>query len=122
LHKSEQDARVALAIGAGDSEKVGIARRFDREGDYACAVRRSAAPLAALVAAIEAHGGCARALGAGARKKDVCVGLVKQIELEVGPITVQVFNIGASVPHLIPEETARTNCRLTRGTPRGTCW
>ena len=46
--------RVALIVGAGDGNGAAIARRFAREGYYSCVVRRTAAPLTVLVAAIEA--------------------------------------------------------------------
>ena len=96
-----------MIVGAGDGNGAAIARRFARENYYSCVVRRTAAPLAALVAAIEADSGRARAFSADAQKEDVVVGLVEQIEREVGPIEVLVFNIGANVPCSILEETSR---------------
>jgi NAD(P)-dependent dehydrogenase (short-subunit alcohol dehydrogenase family) len=122
LDNSEQAARVALIVRAGDGNGAAIARRFACEGYYACVVRRSAAPLAALVTALEAHGRRARAFGAVARRADAFVGLFKQIERGVGPNEVLVFNIGAVVPCSFSDDASRTNCQLTRGTPRETCW
>ena len=87
---------VALVIGAGDSTGGAIAKRFAREGYVACVTRRSADKLAPLVQEIESAGG----------EEDV-VTLIEQIEREVGPIEVLVFNIGANVPCSILEETAR---------------
>jgi NAD(P)-dependent dehydrogenase (short-subunit alcohol dehydrogenase family) len=98
---------VALIIGAGDGNGASIARRFAREGFYTCVVRRNAASLDMLVASIESLGGRARAFGADARKEEVVIGLVDQIEREIGPIEVLVFNIGANVPCSILEETSR---------------
>jgi NAD(P)-dependent dehydrogenase (short-subunit alcohol dehydrogenase family) len=121
LDNSEQAARVALIVPAGGSNGAAIARPFACKRYCACVVRRSAAQLATLVAAIEAHDGCAWAFGADARKDDAFAGLVKQIERQVGPIAALVFNIGANAPSLTPEEASRTNCQLPRGTPRGTC-
>ena len=46
--------KVALVIGAGDATGGAIARRFAREGYFACVTRRSADKLQDLVAAIEA--------------------------------------------------------------------
>ena len=97
----------ALVIGAGDATGGSIARRFAREGMTACVVRRSADKLLPLVAAIEADGGRARAWGVDARNEEAVVALVDEVEREVGPIDVYVFNIGANVPSSILDETAR---------------
>ena len=94
-------------IGAGDATGGAIARRFAREGLTACVVRRSADKLAPLVAAIEGAGGRARAFGVDARNEEGVVALVDEIERDVGPIGVYVFNIGANVPSGILDETAR---------------
>jgi len=103
------DARgpVALVIGAGDATGGAIARRFAREGLVACVTRRSADKLAPLVDEIRAAGGAARGFVSDARKEEEVIALVEQIEREVGPIEVLVFNIGANVPSSVLEETAR---------------
>jgi NAD(P)-dependent dehydrogenase (short-subunit alcohol dehydrogenase family) len=98
---------VALVVGAGEATGSAIARRFAREGYTACVARRSADKLAPLVAEIEAAGGRARAFAADARREEEVQTLVRQIEDEVGPIEVAVFNVGANVPCSILEETAR---------------
>ncbi len=98
---------VALVIGAGDATGGAIARRFARAGLYACVTRRSADKLAPLVARIEAEGGRARGFASDARKEEEVVALVDDIERDIGPIEVFVFNIGANVPCSILEETAR---------------
>ena len=100
-------ARVALIIGAGDATGGAIAKRFAREGYMACVTRRSADKLQPLVDAITAAGGQARGFASDARKEEDVVALIEQIEREVGPIEVLVFNIGANVPCSILEETAR---------------
>jgi NAD(P)-dependent dehydrogenase (short-subunit alcohol dehydrogenase family) len=98
---------VILVIGAGDGNGAAIARRFAKEGLIACVARRTAEPLAALVQSIEASGGRARAFATDARKEEAVVALVEEIERDVGPIEVLVFNVGANVPSSILEETAR---------------
>ena len=98
---------VALVIGAGDATGGAIARRFAREGLVACVTRRSADKLAPLVDEIRAAGGSARGFASDARKEEDVIALVEQIEREVGPIEVLVFNIGANVPSSVLEETAR---------------
>jgi NAD(P)-dependent dehydrogenase (short-subunit alcohol dehydrogenase family) len=99
--------KVALIIGAGDATGGAIARRFAREGYTACVTRRSLDKLQPLLDRIAADGGQARGFASDARREEEVVALVEQIESEVGPIEVLVFNIGANVPSSILEETAR---------------
>jgi len=101
------DNKAILVMGAGDATGGAIARRFAREGYIACVTRRHADKLAPLVARIEADGGKARAFGSDARKEDEVIALFAQIEREVAPIEVAVFNIGANVRFPITEMTAR---------------
>ncbi len=99
--------KAVLVIGAGDATGGAIAKRFAREGYEACVVRRSAEKLDPLVAEIEAAGGNAHPFGVDARKEDQMVSLIEQIERDVAPIEVAVFNIGANVNFPITEMTAR---------------
>ncbi|MFS2103202.1 SDR family oxidoreductase [Ralstonia sp. Ralssp135] len=99
--------KAALVIGAGDATGGAIARRFAREGYIACVTRRSADKLQPLVEAIRAEGGQAQGFASDARKEDDVIKLVDDIERDVGPIEVMVFNIGANVPSSILDETAR---------------
>lgn len=103
----ENNNRVALIIGAGDSTGAAIARRFAREGYVACLTRRSADKLQPLVDSILAEGGRAHGFASDARKEDQVAELTETIERDIGPIEVMVFNIGANVPCSILEETAR---------------
>ncbi|WP_353256019.1 SDR family NAD(P)-dependent oxidoreductase [Hyphomonas sp.] len=99
----------ALIIGAGDATGGAIARAFAREGLTACVTRRARNLdlLGELVADIEAAGGKARAFGVDAREEEATTALFNQIEAEVGPLEVCVFNIGANVRFGITETTAR---------------
>jgi NAD(P)-dependent dehydrogenase (short-subunit alcohol dehydrogenase family) len=97
---------VALVIGAGDATGGAIARRFAREGLTACVVRRNADKLAPLVDAITAAGGRAHPFGVDARNEEAVIALIDDIEREVGPIEVFVFNVGANVPSSILEQSA----------------
>ncbi|ANH76598.1 MULTISPECIES: SDR family oxidoreductase [Ralstonia] len=99
--------QAALVIGAGDATGGAIAKRFAREGLVACVTRRSADKLQPLVEAIRAEGGQALGFASDARKEEDVIKLVDDIERDVGPIEVMVFNIGANVPSSILEETAR---------------
>ncbi len=99
--------KAALVVGAGDATGGAIARRFAREGYIACVTRRSADKLAPLVQRIEAEGGQARAYGSDARDEAAVTALVAQIEAEVAPIEVAVFNIGANVRFAVTDTTER---------------
>ncbi len=99
--------KVVLVVGAGDSTGGAIAKRFAEEGFVACVTRRRADKLQPLVDAINANGGQAHGFACDARKEEEVIALVEQIESQIGPIEVLVFNIGANVPCSILEETAR---------------
>ena len=99
--------KAILVVGAGDATGGAIARRFAHEGYIACVTRRQADKLAPLVARIEADGGTAHAFASDARKEEEVVALFAQIEKEIAPIEVAVFNIGANVHFPITETTAR---------------
>ena len=101
------DKKAVLVVGAGDATGGAIARRFAREGYLACVTRRQADKLAPLVAQIEAEGGAAHAFGSDARNEDQVAALFAQIEKDIAPIEVVVFNIGANVRFPITETTAR---------------
>ncbi len=99
----------ALIIGAGDATGGAIARAFAREGLVACVNRRAtnADKLEELAQAIRDEGFAARAFPADAREEDQMIALVDQIERDIGPIEVAVFNIGANVNFPITEMTSR---------------
>lgn len=99
--------KAILVVGAGDSTGGAIARRFAREGYIACVTRRSADKLQPLVERIRADGGTAHAFGSDARVEDEVVKLVTQIEREIAPIEVAVFNIGANVRFNVTDTTER---------------
>jgi NAD(P)-dependent dehydrogenase (short-subunit alcohol dehydrogenase family) len=101
------EAKVCLVIGAGDATGGAIARRFAREGFTAVVTRRSVDKLEPLVAQIKADGGAAFGFGSDAREEDQVIALFDQIERDIGPIEVCVFNPGANVRFPIAETTAR---------------
>ena len=106
------EARALLVIGAGDATGGAIARRFAREGYIACVTRRTAAKLEPLVQQIRTEGGQAHGLGSDARKEEEMVALVGEIEREIAPIEVAVFNIGANVRFGITETTSRVYTKV----------
>lgn len=99
--------KAILVIGAGDATGGAIAKRFAREGYIACVTRRSADKLTPLVDEIRAEGGEAFGFRSDARKEEEMVALIEQIERDIAPIEVAVFNIGANVRFGITETTSR---------------
>lgn len=99
----------ALIIGAGADTGGAIARAFAADGYHACLTRRprNLDQLDALAETIRAAGGTATSFGIDARDEDAVAALVAQIEAEIGPIEVCVFNIGANVRFGIGETTPR---------------
>ncbi len=104
----------AVIIGAGDATGGAIARAFAAEGLTACVNRRprNADQLEALAQSIRDAGDQARAFPADARDEDAMIALFDQVEAEVGPIAVAVFNIGANVNFLITETTLRVYTKV----------
>jgi short-subunit dehydrogenase len=96
----------AVIIGAGDATGGAIARRFAREGFATCVVRRNVDKLGPLVDAIAAAGGRAHPFGVDARNEEAVIKLMEDIERNIGPIEVFVFNVGANVPSSILEQSA----------------
>ncbi|MEQ1753701.1 MAG: SDR family oxidoreductase [Micropepsaceae bacterium] len=102
----------ALVVGAGDATGGAIARRFASEGLAACVTRREKDHLSALVGQIEKEGGRAFAFGSDARDENAVVQLFDDIERDVGPVEVAVFNIGANVRFSITETTTRVYTKV----------
>ncbi|NKB47748.1 MAG: SDR family NAD(P)-dependent oxidoreductase [Alphaproteobacteria bacterium] len=101
------DPKVALIVGGGDATGGAIARRFAAEGYTVCVTRRTVEKLAGLVAAIEAAGGTVHAFGSDARREEQVEALIEEIETEIGPIEVAVYNVGGNVRFPIAETTMR---------------
>ncbi|MBT2323714.1 SDR family oxidoreductase [Variovorax paradoxus] len=104
--------KAILVVGAGDATGGAIARRFAKEGYVACVTRRTIDKLQPLVDQIRAEGGEAHGFGSDARKEEDMVSLVQQIEKEIAPIEVAVFNIGANVRFSITETTTRVYTKV----------
>ena len=100
-------APAALIIGAGDATGGAIAQRFAREGYSVCVTRRQRDALQPLIDSIQSAGGVAHGFGCDARDEEAMIALFNQIEAEIGPLAVVVFNIGANVRFGITETTAR---------------
>ena len=99
--------RAILVVGAGDATGGAIARRFAREGYIACVARRNADKLDPLLQSIRDAGGQAQGFGSDARDEAAVQALVAQIERDIAPIEVAVFNIGANVRFNVVDTTER---------------
>lgn len=99
--------KAALIVGAGDATGGAIARRFAREGFAVCATRRTAAKVQGLVEQIRGRGGTAHGYASDARVESEVTTLFEQIEREIAPLDVVVFNIGGNVRFGITETTER---------------
>ncbi|MEM1050929.1 MAG: SDR family oxidoreductase [Pseudomonadota bacterium] len=108
-NSSENAGKACIIIGAGDDTGSAIARAFAAKGYTMCVSRRPrhAEALDTLVSSIEAEGGKALAFPVDARDEEAMEKLFAQIERDVGPIEVAVFNIGANVNFPVRETTGR---------------
>ena len=87
---------VALVAGVGEGLGGAVARRFARGGHPTVLVARSADRLARIAAGIEAAGGRGIAYVADLREESAVAKLFDDVEAEIGPIDVAVFNTGAN--------------------------
>jgi len=92
-----QAAKVALLVGAGDAIGAAVARRFACGGFAVCIARRDAAKSQALIEGIRSDGGEVRAHSTDARKEENVTALFAEVERDVGPIEVCLFNAGSNV-------------------------
>ena len=99
--------RIALIVGAGDYIGAAIARRFAKGGFTVCLARRNGDKHAPLIQTIEAEGGTALGYTMDARDEDSVAEVFKDIEENVGPIEVVIFNVGGNVRFPILDTTAR---------------
>jgi len=91
------DGRAALLVGAGDAIGAAVARRFAAGGYRVCIARRDAAKAQPLVEEMAAADRYVRAYSVDARQEAQVKDLCEQVEREVGPIEVCLFNAGANV-------------------------
>jgi NAD(P)-dependent dehydrogenase (short-subunit alcohol dehydrogenase family) len=106
---SDTPQSACLVVGAGDDLGAAIARAFATEGHVACITRRARHldRLEALAQSIRDDGQKAKAYGVDAREEADTIKLVDDIERDVGPIEVAVFNIGANVRFSVNDTTTQ---------------
>lgn len=107
---SEQATKkVCLVIGVGDGVGAAIAKAFALDGFETIITRRARnlPDLEAIAQKIRDQGGVVHARGVDARSEEETIALFQEIERDIGPIEVLVFNIGANVRFAIEATTAR---------------
>jgi len=103
----DEKGGVALLVGAGDAIGAAVARRFAAGGYSVCIARRSAEKSHSLVQDIVSSGGSAHAVSTDVRNEEAIQALFAQIEAELGPIEVCLFNAGANVKSALVETSAK---------------
>jgi NAD(P)-dependent dehydrogenase (short-subunit alcohol dehydrogenase family) len=98
---------VALLVGAGDAIGAAVARRFAAGGYRVCVARRDAEKSRSVVEEIAGSGGVARAVGADVRNEEAVQALFAQVEGELGPVEICLFNAGANVKAPLIETSGR---------------
>ena len=98
--------KVCLVIGAGAGIGGNVAKKFAREGYHAALCRRRDEDgLQRLVAAIEADGGRASGHLLNAAEDGAIETLVKDVEANIGPIEVVLYNLGSQIGNRLLEDT-----------------
>ena len=99
----------AIIIGAGVSTGSAITRKFAEMGYHVCPVRRERnfSELEKLANDIKEDGYSATPFGVDARDEDAIAKLFKEVEENIAPVDVAVFNPGANVFFPIEDTTAR---------------
>jgi NAD(P)-dependent dehydrogenase (short-subunit alcohol dehydrogenase family) len=101
------NGRVALLVGAGDAIGAAVARRFTAGGYSVCVARRDAEKSRSLMQEIASSGGIARAVSTDVRNEEAVQALFAEVEGELGPVEVCLFNAGANVKSPLIETSAR---------------
>ena len=97
---------VCLVIGAGAGIGGNVGMRFAREGYHAVLARRTGQDsLASMVASIKEAGGLATGFLLNAVEPDSIESLVAEVDADIGPVEVLVYNLGSQVGNRTLEET-----------------
>ncbi len=97
---------VALVVGAGDHLGFAIAKRFSK-GELKIAASRRRGNLTSLIESIRGSGGEAIGFHSDARNEKEVSELIKNVENQLGPIDVCIYNVGGNVKFPILETTSR---------------
>lgn len=104
---------VCLVLGAGAGIGGTVGKRFAADGYHAALCRRSDADgLERMVEAIKSAGGSASGHLIDASQSDTIEDTVTQVEDEIGPIEVAIFNLGAQIGNRPLAETSYKSFEL----------
>ena len=98
---------VAILVGAGDAIGAAVARRFAEGGYTVCICRREAAKSQGLVDELKAKGHSIHAFSVDARQEAEVQKLFAEVEQNIGPIEVCLFNAGSNVNKPLIETTEK---------------
>lgn len=96
----------AVIVGAGGGLGAALARRFAKGGLAVAVARRDADALAPLVDEAAQAGGTARAYGVDATDERQVEELFAQVEADLGPVRVAIFNAGSFLIKPVAETSA----------------
>jgi len=102
-----KDQPVVLVIGAGDYIGAAICKKFAAGGYQVCMGRRNEDELLPLKADIETAGGIAHAYALDARDEDRVIEVFAEIEQNIGPLELVIYNPGGNVNFPIRDTTSR---------------
>ena len=100
-------APIVFIVGTGGYIGAAIARRFAEGGFTVCMGRRNGHKLEPLVNELLGMGGKAYGYTHDARDEEQTEAIFKEIETNVGPIDLVIFNVGGNVYFPLMETTAR---------------
>jgi NAD(P)-dependent dehydrogenase (short-subunit alcohol dehydrogenase family) len=98
---------VALLVGASDAIGAAVARRFAEGGYKVCIARRDAEKSKLLAEELKARGIEFHAFSVDARKEEEVQKLFAEVEKNVGPIEICLFNAGSNVNMPLLETTEK---------------
>jgi NAD(P)-dependent dehydrogenase (short-subunit alcohol dehydrogenase family) len=98
---------VALLVGAGDAIGAAVARRFAVGGYTVCVARRNADKSNALIRELTTKGQGVRAFSVDTRHEEQVQRLFAEIESQIGPIDVCLYNAGSNVSAPILETSSK---------------
>lgn len=102
-----QGRGVAILVGAGDAIGAAVARRFAEGGYTVCICRRDATKSQGLVGELRAAGHDVHAFSVDARQEADVQKLFADVESNIGPIEVCLFNAGSNVNKPLVETTEK---------------
>jgi NAD(P)-dependent dehydrogenase (short-subunit alcohol dehydrogenase family) len=94
-------------VGAGDAIGAAVARRFAEGGYKVCVARRDSEKSKPLAEELRARGAEFHAFSVDARKEEEVQKLFAEIEKNVGPIEICLFNAGSNVNKPLLETTEK---------------